>query len=397
MTITAAFANAPSRDFARRLIRVTISCCVLTAVLAPQASAQAEKTAASVPWSLTLGVDEQYDSNVSFSTAQTAGDLGSRFGAHLARDWDLRRGRVTFGGDARQLVYRQSTSLNQFTYGLEVGVTYLISPRLSWRLGDAVTSAYAQDSRPLLDAGLVFPKVLTRVNVATSELTYDLSRTTQVRWRVGQQNVSFNSPAFSAGSNLSTGVSLTRTVTQSQTVGVRIDQSFATNGTTGDVGGLLGTWQLTGNSVTLAASMGIRPYTLPGHSGYLFAPGGSIGVTGRLPGPSALGLRYERAVEQAYGISTGTHLAHRVTATYVVTAGRRVTLDASANYGLNTYPLQPDLRLEGRTAAVGLRYLLVQNLSVGGQYTIWVRRDQSSAPVTTYRDTVSLLYGVSWR
>jgi hypothetical protein len=194
---------------------------------------------------------------------------------------------------------------------------------------------------------------------------------------------------------LAVRASIAKKVTSTQTVGISLGQTIAT-GTTGDIQGLLGTWQRTGNVITIIAEGGVRPYTQVGQSGFKVAPGGSIGVAAHLPGHNTIGLRYERAVEQAVFLQ-GTHLSNRVAASYELVAGRRLTLDASGFYGVNMYPYIPGYRLTGTSGTAGMRYVLVQNLAVVLNYTRWIREESSSAPFSSYRTTMSLAYGRAWR
>ena len=345
---------------------------------------------------MSVAVFEAYDSNVEFQNQNGAGDLGSSVNVHVGGDWNFPRADVKLSGDANQIFYRQATDLNHFTYGFGSSASYQISRRLRWSASESISSGYAQDQRVLTDAGLLFPKVLTRVVTASTQFGYDITRKTHVDVAVSGQSVSFGGPDLVGGSSLGVHLNVTRQIGRSQTVGISTGDTKS-NGITGDIQGLLGTWSATiGRALTLAATAGVRPYTLPGQSGFLVAPGGSFNVNAHLPRGNTFGLTYERAVEQAYGFS-GTHLAHRFGASYGLAATPGLHFDASANYGLNTYPLDPSFRLDGRTGNVGVKYAVRQNLAVSADYTAWARRSASEPPVTTYRVTSSLAYGFSWR
>ena len=258
-----------------------------------------------------------------------------------------------------------------------------------------MTSGYAQDAGLLVEAGLLYPKVFTRTNSAASQLAYDLSPRSQVRVSGSVQTFSFDSNAFTSGSSYVINASWTRRVSSSQTLGVSWGQTFFSN-TIRDIQGLLGTWQASlSSTVVIDAQGGVRPYTLPGEDGYIFTAGGRVHISWRPTPSGTFNARYERAVEQAYGLS-GTHLGHRFSAGYEEKFGRRVTANADVNYGINYYPQDPDHKLAGRSFTSTLNYLFAQNLMATTGYSLWVRRETGQPEATTYRVTMSLSYVWSW-
>jgi hypothetical protein len=388
----------------------------LIAVLAPAAHAQTEQPPGGTqsppaagegreqgaedigppPWSFSVGVNQAFESDVQFAGTEGNGDWHRRLEARFGRSWKLHRGNVDLGGDANQILYTRASDMNRFTYGLGASTSYALTRRLSWRASETLNSSYAEDSTLLTTAGLIFPRVVARTNVASSELTYLLTPRMELRGDVSHTRVSFDGSDLSTGSSLSTKISLTRQITRNQAIGISMGNTMS-SGITGDIQGLLGTWQATfGRSVTLNAAAGVRPYTLDGVSGKQFATGGSFGVSTRFGRGQTFAATYERAVEQAYGFG-GTHLAHRFNANYGFAVGRRLMLDGTASYGLNTYPQIADYVMDGRTALVGVRYLLVSQLTVGASYGLWVRHETGEPSASTYRTSFSLSYGGAWR
>jgi hypothetical protein len=255
-----------------------------------------------------------------------------------------------------------------------------------------MASAYSQDSTVLTTIATVLPRVETRTNVASGALTYQLSPRTTVDALVSETTVTFPASEFSNGSSLSVRSSFSRQVTTTQSIGVSIGNTFST-GATGDIQGLLATWQMTrGRSLSLNASAGVRPYTLEGVSGHQFAPGGSFGIAATKGRNQTFAASYEHAVEQAFGFDR-THLTHRLNANYIFTVGRRLSLDGGGSYGLSTYPQIANHTLDGRTATAGVRYLLGHQISLGAGYGLWVRKETGVESASTYRTTFSLTYG----
>lgn len=384
----------------------------LTCALAAGASAQTEANpqpaaspqavanppaVANPAWLIRLGVNEVYESNVRFGASGPIGELGSQLEGTLARGWTGPRGGVSISGNASQFLYRRLPDLNQFMYGVAGSASYAVTPRVTWDVGDSLSSRYAQDVTAISDAGLLPPKLLTRINDASTGLRYTLTPRTQIRWGVSEQQVSFESSQFTGASTLATNVNITRQLTRSQTFGVTADyQRTVVNGTIATIQGLLGTWKLAaGKDVSVTGAAGIRPYTLPDQAGFRIAPAGSIGFNTHLRSNDTISLHYERSIEQALGI--GTHLTQGVAANYGLSLGSRVTIEAGGIYGRGTYPLDPGHLLTGRTASISGRFLLVQNLALAFGSSVYVRTDTPRAPISDYRTAMSLTYGRSWR
>jgi hypothetical protein len=358
------------------------------------AQAPQEAPVRETPWSFGLSAHQSYESDVQFSGSQGNGDWLRRLDARAGRTWLLRRGGVDFGSDVSQLFYRSATQLNRLMYNVGGTASYALTHRLTWRGGGTANTSYAEDARILTDAGLLFPRVVTRTNIASTELSYVLSRRMQLDGGVSTTTISFQDSPLVSGSSTSARIHLMRQLAKNQTIGASLGHTISN--TTGDIQGLLGTWRGNfGRSLVLNATAGIRPYSLDGESGYRFAPGGSFGVSTRLARTQTFSASYERAVEQAYGAG-GTHLAHRFNGNYEFALGDRLMLDGSASYGVNTYPQREDYTNDGKTAMFGMRYLLGRRFSIGANYGIWIRSETGSPSATTYRTNVSLTYGLAW-
>jgi hypothetical protein len=347
-------------------------------------------------WSYSLGVHEAYESDVRFNGEQGNGDWHTRFEGALGRQLVFPRGSLDVNGSLGQLLYRRNPDQDRTMYSFGGGVSYDLTRRLHLVATEMMASTYSEDSTVLTTIGTVLPRVETRTNVASGALTYQLSPRMTVDASVTGTTITFPADEFSNGSSLTVRSSFARQVTPTQTIGLSVGNTFST-GTTGDIQGVLATWQMTrGRSLTLMATGGVRPYTLDGVAGHQYAPGGSFGIESAFSRNQTFSASYENAVEQAYGFDR-THKAHRFNANYGYAVGRRLTLEGTASYGLNTYPQIPDYTLDGRTVMASMRYLLGRRFFLGAAYGLWARKETASPVTTTYRTSFSLTYGVPGR
>jgi hypothetical protein len=391
---------------------------VVQGVLQPDEVLEVERRAAELraaerrarPWSLRLGASEVFESNVGGSV-RPDGDLGSYLEATGGRSWTLPRGDIRVTGNVGENLYRRLTNLDQFFYGVGASASYRVSRRLAWNASDTLSTGYAQDAISLNDSALLPPKLLTHLNTASTGLSYELSPRTRLRWGIVEQRISVDSSHFGAGgtglpgvsatgvssSTLTTGINVGRQLSRSQTLGVAGEYKQAlVNGTTLSTQGLFSTWQQAlGNSMSVAAAGGMRLYTLPGEGRFRTAPGGSIGFTAHLRPDDSFGLRYDRSIDQALG--NGTLLIDQITATYVLSLGRRLALNGGGNYNRGTSPVDSSRLLVGRTGTIAARCSLAQNLALAVEYRLYRRSDTSSPTISGYTTTASLTYGRTWR
>jgi hypothetical protein len=371
----------------------------LTLSLATGVRAQA--AAPADPWSLSLGLGEIYDSNLNFSPETgvvSSGEFGTQLSGGGGRRWVRPRGSVSVTGNVAESRYSHTASLNAFTYGLGADASYDVTRRLKWTGNDTLSSAYAQDTALLTRGGLILPKVIVRTNSATSAFSYAVSPKTQVHWGLSTQDIGFASPQFAGAYNIGTTLNVSRRLGTSQTVGVGYDYQITnSNGVRGSVQALQGTWQRPiGQSMTLAVSGGVRPYTLPGFPGYRISPAVTASLTAPLGSIQSFVVSYDEGVETAIG-GIGTHETQGIFGTYTVRASGRLSVSVGGNYVRGIYPQIPGRRLNGRLATTDVACRLMNNLGVvfGGGY--YHRHDTPGTPVSAYRASLSMAYRTSWR
>jgi hypothetical protein len=197
----------------------------LTLLLATPARAQVAPPPAE-PWSLSFGAGEVYDSNLNFSPGTGsggAGEFGSQIYAGGSRTWTGRRGGGSLNGNAADSFYSHATDFNAFTYGVGASGSYQVTRRLTWTANDTLSSAYAQDTTLLTNAGLLLPKIIVRTNSATSAFSYALSPKSQIIWGLTTTAVGFASPQFAGATNVGTNFNFSRQLGTSQTLGISYD------------------------------------------------------------------------------------------------------------------------------------------------------------------------------
>jgi hypothetical protein len=361
-----------------------------------------ERKKANRPWTLSLGFDEGYESNVSGAPGDP-GDLGTFLQAGGSRRWTLARGEVRLSGNVGQNIYRASNNSNHLSYGVGAFASFVATPRLSWNVGDSVSAGYAQDAAQLQDSGLLPPKLITYLNTVSTGLDYQLSKRGRLHWGIAQQSTSFDSAQVigvettPVPSSWTTAMNVGRQLSRAQTVGMSVDYQHAmTNGESASQGGIMGTWQRAfGRGVSLAGSGGLRLYTVPGESGVKAAPGGSIGIVVRARRDDTFSVAYDRSttIEQAGGALT--HFGDSIGGGYGFRLGR-VSLNATGYYARSVFPLDPTHKRYGHTGNLSARYEIIRGLNAGFSYGFYRRVDTPSPPLSGYTARMFLSYGLNW-
>jgi hypothetical protein len=238
---------------------------------------------------------------------------------------------------------------------------------------------------------------MSKTYIGATELAYAISARSTATGSISYTRVGFDSTSdLTSGASIMIRLAFSRELTRTQALSLSFGNTYS-SGLTGDIQGLLATWQKkVGRGLSLSLGGGVRPYTLYGESGKRIAPGAHAGITGRINDRQAVTLTYEYAVEQAYGFNR-THLANRINASYEVSVGRKFDMTNTLNYGLNTYPQIPGYRLGGWTYSIASRYLLLANLALQGSYGFWLTQETDVPSTSSYRAVVGLSYGFGWR
>jgi hypothetical protein len=382
-----------------KLFARVIMCAACVLSLAPAVHAQTTATgAAGDPWSFSVGLNGAYEGNALFVGPDQEEEFSHSVAANLGRNWVLRRGSAQLGASASQYFYRETTSLNDFRYNVGGSFSHAITRRLTWSLGSNVSSGLARDAEVLIESGVVLPSVETRTSSSSSNLSYALSRRSQLGWSVSQTGVGFSSGLFQGGSTLGSVLSWTHGVGRSQSLGLSYDYSraFIDDLDTTTVQGLSGTWSGIVGTWTAHASAGVRPYTVPEESGYRFSFGMNAGLTKPLRPGETIGVNYDRSVTSTFGLDAGNNLVQSLSGNYSRALTRSLGASVSGSYSLSSDPVT-ELESRGQTAAASLSYRVTPRLGVSVSTSFYSYTIPASERVSSYNMTTGLTYGFSWR
>jgi hypothetical protein len=364
----------------------------------PGVQLRQEKTTGPEAWTFSTGVSGNYDSNVLFVPGpDPASDISTRLQVALARHWTLRRGTLRLGGDLSHPFYQNESSLSTLMYNFSGGISYSLTRRLVLDASTTLSSSLAQDATVITDTGVVLPAVIVRTGSTAAALTYSLSPRTELSWTLSHTGVGFESTIFRGGSTASTGVSLTRQLNRTHSLGVSgsYQRNFQDGGSA-NVQTYLGIWQATmGRQWTVFASGGLRPYTIPEEEGYRISPAATVGIRRLIREGQTIGVSYDYTIEQAFGLDR-THLVHTVGGNYEFTWARKYTVSFGGSYAYGIYPLLPDLKLIGELGQVTFAYQVRDDLSLAANVSAFSRAFRPEPAVSSYRAVVSLTYGRSW-
>lgn len=361
-----------------------------------------EKKRGTKPWSLSLGLSEGYESNVSGS-ADDKGDHGTFLNAGGGRRWSLARGDINLSGNVGQNIYHKLGSSNNLSYGLGASAAWALTPRLSWNVADSVSSGFAQDAKGLQDSGLLPPKLITYLNTASTGLDYQLSKRNRFHWGIAQQNTRFDQAQLEdvttspVPSSVTTAANVTRQLSRGQTLGVSGDfQRANTNGESASQGGIMGTWQRAFSmGISVSGTGGLRLYTIPGEAGVQAAPGGSIGVVVKARRSDTFSATYDRSttIEQAGGALT--HYGDSMGAGYFTKVGR-VGVDTTAYYARSVFPQDPTHKRYGYTVNTSAYFVIVSGIHLGVNAGFYDRVDTPAPPLKGYNARMFLSYGLNF-
>jgi hypothetical protein len=346
------------------------------------------------PWSLTLSAEQRDDTNVQFQPGGIRDQVG-RLGGTLSYTATGQRTALTLAADGSGLWYRELSALDTVDYGGSVSVSRRLTQHSTLTLRDGVASRNSNDQPSLTEEGLLLPLARSLTNRAALGLESQLSARTSLSVSARHELARFDTPALSDGTTLSAGTVLRRRLRRADSVSAdyTYSQSISRDVTihlhTASVG-----WSgALGRRVLVELQGGASNFRHPLSTSAPVTPTGAAGLTGRLD-RHALGVRYSRAVNQAYGEGR-LRAVDLVSAVYSGGFGR-LSLSANASRAISKDVAGSDFRFDSDTLGVEARWLVAGGWDLLAAYS-WRERTDIAAPPTRSRALkAGLVYRVDW-
>ena len=346
-------------------------------------------------WTLSVGVEQSWNSNPRFRSPDDPGDSLDRFAATLSRHWVRPQTEVTFSAEGSGLVYRQLDSLDAFDYSGGLELTHRLSRQATASLRESVSSRYSIEQQALTADGLLLPLSRSLANRASVTLDYRFSQRTTGLVSVGHDLVRFDSTSLVDGSTLTANGSLRRRLSRTGALGLAYTYARSNAQTLAHIHTLAATLGASlGRHVVVDGALGLSQIRSPGVEPSGATPTGGAGLLARWRRHLA-GARYTRSANQAFGLGR-QRVSSVVSASLASTPVGRLALDANYSRGLSTDPQDSAFRLTSDAVAVDLRHPLWRRIEVAGGYSYRRSDSEGARPVTARIYRIALAYRQEW-
>ncbi len=378
---------------------LTPACFAALVALAPvhAVPASAQDGAISRSWSLDLTAGLGYDDNLRFTPAMESAASG-RLRAGLNRLMRSPRANATLGFSADGMAYRQAPEFRRLNYGADLAVAYLVSPRSTVRVAESFSKAFAGESPLLIEAGLLFPRTVSRTNEAMVEASHQLSPNWNGTLSARHRFVAFDSPSLVDGATFTGRAEVFWAASRASRVGLSYEvgrvsprgrAGFGTHHAT-----LRGERRVTEAS-TVRLELGANRLTSPAPESARLAVTGATGFAVRSP-KQTIEVSVVRSVSEAFGLGR-LQLRSAANLRWARTLTTRLALGLSGGLSRSENPNRVESQefLTGvLSGEVKLRVANDVEFSAAGGYR---RLDPTGAAITHSRfATVALKIGQSW-
>ena len=290
----------PSRRRARSRASFAV---VVALALGDAVPAATQEGAISPVWSLDLTAGVGYDDNLRFTPAMESAPSG-RLRAGLSRLMRSPRANATFGVSADGMAYRHAPEFRRLNYGAGLAGAYLVSPRTAVRVAESFSRAFTGESPLLIEAGLLFPRTVTRTNEAMVEASHQMSPRWNGTLSARHRFIAFDSPLLVDGATLSARAEVSWAASPASRVGLSYEvgrmnprgrAGFDTHHAT-----LRGERRVTDTS-TVRLELGADRLTSPAPKSGRVAATGAAGFAVRSP-KQTLEVSAVRTVSEAFGL-----------------------------------------------------------------------------------------------
>jgi hypothetical protein len=354
----------------------------------------AEGKKAPSTWQFRLSAQGTWYENAQFLGPIAEDSAWSTTGqASLSNESRFQDGSFTFSGFVGGIYYPEIDAFNQPTYGGSLGLNWTLSRRTRLTLD----LKYEQSNTRFLGAvdseGPPLPTSVADYATAAIGLQQQLSQ----RWQldlIGNFNYRrYDDPLLTGSDQIYASVGLGRQIGMRG----RFYFTYVYSSSWFELVTERAHQVLVGGRHSIERGVGID---IAGGVGYLesteeFYPAGRVGISavGRR---SRLEVGYYRDFGQAYGYGRQT-IGDLVYARLSWAAVRKLTFNASYNYGYRRDPLDDAYTIKSGIASVGLGWDVGGGVGFSGNYS-WERNETEGLPVFEGgRAMASLSYGVSWR
>ena len=319
-------------------------------------------------WTVTLGADQGWESNVRFVPSDAQSDFDVRVGAHVARTWELTRTRLTISGTGGVTRFRYLPDRNSSNYGAGIDVSRQWTPRLTGQLGYAYQSAFTSILTETLDRGLQLPVVLARTHAASGNVAYRASQRTTVAVDAQYTDVAFDSTILVGGRSLSSRLQTTHQLSRSSavTLGYQLQWSESNDR---DAAGhtVFGAWDLQlSRLLTARLSAGVtrtQSLLVGGSSAHVRAVGSA--ELGARRATTVFTARLERSVSQGFGLGRVLQ-TDQFTAQYGRALTRTLAVALRGEVAQSHDPADPTFSFRSGDGALDLRWEIMPDIVIGG-------------------------------
>jgi hypothetical protein len=325
-------------------------------------------------WTVIVGLDQGWDSNVRMSTPDDPGDFHEQVGVRIARTWQTDRTRATLSGTGGVARFRELTDENRSRYGGSVSITRHFTRRFTGQLEYAFQSAVTGHLAETVEGGLQLPVVQAHSHDATGSATYQLGRRSTLAVTGRYTDISFPSGVLVGGHELGGQATITRQVNRGSALELTYGyQHSVTMGERADSHTASGGWnQRLGRALTMRVTAGVtRLESMGTGAGTSLRAVGSGEMQLRL-GQNLLTGRLERSVSQGYGL--GRVLStDRLTGQYARVITQDVSLTLRGDLTQNRDPSDPTFTFRAGDCALDIGFPIAWGLvaDVGGFARGW--------------------------
>jgi hypothetical protein len=350
-------------------------------------------------WTLQARFQESWDTNPTFRALGIGTEPGGAFSedARALLGFSHQRVRAGFSiwGEGGAQRYREPDD-DGLSYGGGLWAFYRPASRVTVSVTEILAYRYSRGLPALADAGLLLPLGRQAANTTAGSVAVRVAERTTLTTDVRYDKVVFDTPGLVDGAQLVGSAQLVqRTGTSGEkSASYQYRRSFWP-GRTANTHSLLGGWRRDVNpwlNIGLAAGVGtLQGQDAIGENALGVVPIGEARLLVNLR-RTALGLRYSRAVDAAYGLGRD-RVGDVFSADLTRTAGRQVALGAAAVWTRSRDPLDASFRYDTQRYGGDVRWTVGRGviLNAGYAYT-----RSTGAPLAIPTDSHGVVVGLAY-